>query len=143
MIFQKLPHPIPTSLHRQTGVFPDHTLFTEKINHPYKYPEHTAGLGIVTMRSGKGEYSLNGKREQLDSHSFLIVNQGSRLSVRVTERNAQPLLLFFHNPLVKILGLPIQIALRGNSHQSPAPWGFPAWNVCTQKTTPSATASNG
>jgi AraC family transcriptional regulator len=95
MIIQKLPRAF--SLPRPpTGLFGDHTLFTEKISRRYDYPPHTAGPGILSMLSGAGEYEVNGKKEQLDSHSFIIINRGSRLSMHFRQIDAQPLLLFFH-----------------------------------------------
>jgi AraC family transcriptional regulator len=101
MIIQKLPTPALSLPRPPTGIFPDHTLFTEKIDHPYDYPQHTAGLGILAMLSGSGEYKVNGKKERLDRHSFLVINQGSRLSMHFREIDAQPLLLFFHTRLAE------------------------------------------
>ncbi|HXB91151.1 MAG TPA: AraC family transcriptional regulator [Puia sp.] len=100
MIIRRLP-PIgqPPSRH-PIGTFADHTLFTEKIGRRYESPEHIAGAGILCMLSGHGEYGVNGKKESLDRHSFLVINHGSRLSMCFREKDAQPLMLFFRTGLI-------------------------------------------
>jgi len=52
------------------------------------------------MLSGKGDYYVNGQREELAPQSFLVVSHGSRLSVNLPQAPSQPGLLFFHSGLV-------------------------------------------
>jgi AraC family transcriptional regulator len=100
MIIRRLP-PVDLSASRHPiGTFADHTLFTEKISRRYESPEHIAGTGILCMLSGHGEYGVNGKKESLDRHSFLVINHGSRLSMCFREKDAQPLMLFFRTSLI-------------------------------------------
>lgn len=99
MIFRSLSQWTPSLRRHQAGLYTDHILFTERIGQIYEYPEHIASAGVLTMLSGKGEFVLNGKKEQLDAHSFLVVNKGSRLSIHFREPESQPLLLFFRTQL--------------------------------------------
>jgi len=75
--------------------FSDHTLLTETLTGPYSCPEHTPGPGILTMISGTGHLHLNDVTITLDPTRYLIVNQNSRLSIRLPRTGAQPLFLFF------------------------------------------------
>ena len=126
MIVRKLPQPNTALLRHQTGVCADHTLFTERIDRPYVYPDHVTGWGILSMLTGKGNYVVNGKKERLDNSSFLVINRGSRLSVDCQQRDAQPLLLFFHP---------------GMAGREPA--DFPCSNVCISKIHRCRNAWNG
>src|ERR1700678_2324124 len=75
--------------------FADHTLFTGTIEKPYTCPVHIPGAGILTMISGTGRFSLNDENFTLDNPQSLPVNRGTRLSIRLPRREAQPLFLFF------------------------------------------------
>ncbi len=99
MIFRRLPHPDLLFSAGQALAFPDHMLFTETTTAPYACPEHIPGMGILTMLSGSGHYTVNRQRETLDTRSFLLLNQGSRLSVHLPYPGVQPLFLFFHTAL--------------------------------------------
>jgi AraC family transcriptional regulator len=101
MIVRKLPLPDTFSAHGQTLVFSDHTLFTTTTQSPYRSPEHQAGMGILTMQSGIGHLILNHEKEILDQHHFLLINKGSRLSIRLPHAGAQPLFLFFATPMAE------------------------------------------
>jgi hypothetical protein len=75
--------------------FAEHTLLTEIISKPYSFPQHIPGAGILTMISGTGRLQLNDLTFTLDPTRYLIVNQNSRLSIRLPRAEAQPLFLFF------------------------------------------------
>jgi AraC-like DNA-binding protein len=51
------------------------------------------------MFAGSGNCSINGEKQKIDRDSFLPVNGGSRLSVQVSQKNAQPCFLFFRSGL--------------------------------------------
>jgi AraC-like DNA-binding protein len=80
--------------------FADHTLLTQNITTPYTFPPHIPGAGILTMISGTGRFGLNDESITLDPQQYLIIDQGSRLSIRLTRAEAQPLLLFFRTSTV-------------------------------------------
>jgi AraC-like DNA-binding protein len=94
MIARKLltPEPQPAC---PTFRFADHTLFTGTIEKPYTCPPHIPGAGILTMISGTGRFSLNDETIALDNTQYLLINRGSRLSIRLPRPEAQPLFLFF------------------------------------------------
>ena len=94
MIARKLlaPEPQPTC---PTFRFADHTLFTGAIDQPYACPPHIPGAGILTMISGTGRFSLNDETITLDNTQYLLINRGSRLSIRLPRPETQPLFLFF------------------------------------------------
>jgi len=99
MIARKLlaPEPLPTC---PAFRFADHTLLTETIAKPYSFPQHIPGAGILTMLSGTGNFRLNSDTLTLDPTRYLIVNQGTRLSIRLPRAEAQPLILFFQAAIV-------------------------------------------
>jgi len=100
MLVCKLPGsglPLPGAASPSLG---DHVLFTERLAAPYACPEYRTGPGILWMLAGSGHAALNGKKESLDPCSFLLVNGGSRLSIRVRGTDAQPGFLLFHPKLV-------------------------------------------
>jgi AraC family transcriptional regulator len=99
MIVSKLPIPDDMFPRLQAPVFTDHYLFTEVISDSYEYPEHTSGLGILSMFEGTGNCLVNGEKQKIDPGSFLPVNGGSRLSVQVSQKNAHPCFLYFHSKL--------------------------------------------
>jgi AraC family transcriptional regulator len=94
MIARKLltPEPQPTC---PTFRFADDTLFTGTVENPYTCPPHIPGAGILTMISGTGRFSLNDENITLDNTQYLLINRGSRLSIRLPRPEAQPLFLFF------------------------------------------------
>ena len=100
MIVQKLPGPGRSFGSQQDGVFADHTLFTEKTDFPYYHPRQRAGLGILSLVSGKGECQLHRKKEMLDSHSYLVVNRGSEFTMSLPQAGTQPFFLFFRTKLI-------------------------------------------
>ena len=81
--------------------FTDHTLFTEKIPGPYSYPEHIPGCGILTQLSGIGRFTLNNEPIWLDPTQYLLIDRGSRLSIRLPHPDTQPLFLFFRTDIVQ------------------------------------------
>ncbi|MBN9385351.1 MAG: helix-turn-helix transcriptional regulator [Chitinophagaceae bacterium] len=91
----------PARLH--TGIFTDHTLFTGTVEDVYDYPEHTAGLGILTMFAGAGECALNHRTERLSGQAWMLVNKGSRLSLHLSQMGTRPVILFFHTRMVERL----------------------------------------
>ena len=99
MIVSKLPRPDAMFSGHEPPIFKDHYLFTEVVSHSYEYPEHTSGFGILSMFAGYGNCFINGEKQKIDRDSFLPVNAGSRLSVQVSQKNAQPCFLFFHSGL--------------------------------------------
>jgi AraC family transcriptional regulator len=80
--------------------FSDHTLLTETITRPYSFPEHIPGPGILTLLSGTGRFALNGETLTLDNTRYLLIDRGSRLSVRMPRPDTQPLFLFFRTDTV-------------------------------------------
>ena len=94
MIARKLLTPDPQST-CPTFHFADHTLLAETITKPYIFPQHIPGAGILTMISGSGRFTVNDETITLDPARYLIIGQGSRLSIRLPRAEVQPLLLFF------------------------------------------------
>ncbi|HXB35835.1 MAG TPA: AraC family transcriptional regulator [Puia sp.] len=103
MIARKLLTPDPQST-CPTFHFADHTLLVETITKPYIFPQHIPGAGILTMITGTGRFTINDETITLDPARYLIINQGSRLSIRLACRSlgegwpraeVQPLFLFF------------------------------------------------
>jgi AraC-like DNA-binding protein len=80
--------------------FSDHTLVTETTVRPYACPEHIPGPGILTMLAGNGRYVVNREMMTLDSHQYLLIDRGSRLSIHLPHPGVQPLFLFFHADMV-------------------------------------------
>jgi AraC-like DNA-binding protein len=80
-------------------VFADHLLLSATTDAPYFLPEHAPGMGLLAMLSGNGYYTVNGQRESLHTGQYLLINRGSRLSIRLPHPGVQPLLLFFHTAL--------------------------------------------
>jgi AraC family transcriptional regulator len=80
--------------------FSDHTLLTETIPRPYSCPPHIPGPGILTLLSGTGRASLNGETITLDPTRYLLIDRGSRLSIRLPRPETQPLFLFFRTDTV-------------------------------------------
>lgn len=79
--------------------FDDHTLLVQSIAEPYVTSAHIPGPGIVTCLSGSGRFILNGESQLIDDTRYLITDASSRLSIRMTHPDAQPLLLFFQSDL--------------------------------------------
>jgi AraC family transcriptional regulator len=94
MIARKLLTPEPQPI-CPTFRFADHTLLTETTAKPYSFPQHIPGAGILTIRSGTGRFTINDETITLDPTRYLIIDQGSRLSIRLQRPEAQPLFLFF------------------------------------------------
>jgi AraC-like DNA-binding protein len=94
MIARKLLTPEPQST-CPTFHFADHTLLTETITKTYSFPQHIPGAGILTMISGTGRFTINDETITLDPTRYFIIDQGSRLSIRLQRPEAQALFLFF------------------------------------------------
>ena len=94
MIARKLLTPEPQST-CPTFRFADHTLLTETITKPYSFAQHIPGAGILTMISGTGRFAINDETIALDPTRYFLIDQGSRLSIRLQRPEAQPLFLFF------------------------------------------------
>jgi AraC-like DNA-binding protein len=90
MIARKLLTPDPQST-CPTFRFADHTLLTETITKPYTLPQHIPGAGILTMIGGTGRFTINDETITLDPARYLIIDQGSRLSIRLPRAEVQPL----------------------------------------------------
>jgi AraC-like DNA-binding protein len=99
MIARKLLTPDPQST-CPTFRFADHTLLTETITKPYTFPQHIPGAGILAMISGTGRFTINDETITLDPARYLLIDQGSRLSIRLPRAEAQPLFLFFRGDTV-------------------------------------------
>jgi AraC-like DNA-binding protein len=83
-----------------TPRFADHTLLTETTATPYICPEHIPGPGILTLLSGSGRFYLGVESFPLNSTRYLLINRGSRLSIRLPRPDTQPLFLFFRTDVV-------------------------------------------
>lgn len=101
MIARKLLPSDPLS-EGKTLSFSDHTLLTEKTTRLYTFPEHLPGPGILTMITGSGRYRVNREPMTIDSSQYLLVDQDSRLSIRLPRPGVQPLFLFFHTEKVRV-----------------------------------------
>jgi len=55
-----------------------------------------SGPGIVCLLSGNGHGYLHRKKEELDSGSYLVINQGSEFSMPLPQTDTNPFFLFFH-----------------------------------------------
>ena len=100
MILRKLPYPGSFPPNGQEPVFPDHTLFTTTTTSACARSEFTAAPGIFTVLAGSARCCLNTTNETLDDRQFLLINQGSRVSVTLSNPGVQPLFLFFHTGLI-------------------------------------------
>jgi AraC-like DNA-binding protein len=109
MIARKLLNPDPR-LTCPTFRFADHTLLAETIAIPYIFPQHIPGAGILTMLSGSGRFTVNDETITLDPARYLVIDQGSRLSIRLASGSAsegrsraevEPLFLFFRADTVR------------------------------------------
>src|SRR5579863_138531 len=94
MIARNLLTPDPQST-CPTFHFADHTLLTETITKPYIFPQHVPGAGILTMISGIGRFTINDETISIDPTRHVIIDEGSRLSIRLQRPEAHPLFLFF------------------------------------------------
>jgi len=99
MIARKLLTPEPQSTCPEFR-FADHTLLTETITKPYSFPQHIPGAGILTTMSGTGRFTINDETITLDPTRYLLINRGSRLSIRLPRPDTQPLFLFFQTDIV-------------------------------------------
>ena len=80
--------------------FADHTLLTETTASAYTCPEHIPGPGILTLLSGAGRFSLGAETFPLHPARYLLINSGSRLSIRLPRPDTQALFLFFRTDIV-------------------------------------------
>jgi AraC family transcriptional regulator len=80
--------------------FADHTLLTETTASAYTCPEHIPGPGILTLLSGTGRFSLGTESFPLQPARYLLINSGSRLSIRLPRPDTQALFLFFRTDIV-------------------------------------------
>jgi AraC family transcriptional regulator len=80
--------------------FADHTLLTETTASAYTCPEHIPGPGILTLLSGEGRFSLGAETFPLHPTRYLLINSGSRLSIRLPRPDTQALFLFFRTDIV-------------------------------------------
>jgi AraC family transcriptional regulator len=99
MISRKLLTPEPQQA-CPTFRFADHTLLTETTAKPYTFPQHIPGPGILTLLSGAGRFILNGESIPLDPTRYLVIDEGTRLSIRLPRPDTQPLFLFFRSETV-------------------------------------------
>jgi len=107
----------------QLPAFSDHMLFTAPIAGSGQYPapgpsekrgtrlnEFIARPGIFTVLTGSAQFTLNNRKETLDNGQFLLINQGSRVSITLSQPDVQvsafrsdvkPLFLFFHTGMLQ------------------------------------------
>jgi len=105
MIVRDFHHLAPFSPGRQLPAFCDHTLFIGPgLN------EFIARPGIFTVLTGSAQFALNNKKETLNKGQFLLINQGSRVSITLSQPDVQvstfqpdvqPLFLFFHTGMLQ------------------------------------------
>ena len=81
MIVSKMPIPNESFSRHEQPSFSDHYLFTEWVDDIYDYPEHTSGLGILSMLAGSAVCQVNSEKYTINPASFLPLNRGSRLSI--------------------------------------------------------------
>jgi AraC-like DNA-binding protein len=92
----------PEQLNGRTSLrFADHTLMTEVILKPYASPEHRPGPGILTMIDGAGRFRINDETLTLDKTRYLFIDHDTRLSIRLTQPDSNPLFLFFRTDTVR------------------------------------------
>ena len=108
MIVRDLHHLAPFSPGRQLPAFSDHMLFTAPVTGPGPSEKRSAGFnefiarpGIFTVRTGIAQFTLNNRKETLDKGQFLLINQGSRVSITLSQPDVQPLFLFFHTGMLQ------------------------------------------
>lgn len=91
-------------------VFGDHHLFIGLTNGGYELPEQASGFGILSTFTGSGNYFINGQKIPGDTHSFAVVNHGSRLAIEFSKAAAQPAFLFFHTKLARLVSESLQLS---------------------------------
>jgi AraC-like DNA-binding protein len=108
MIVRNLHYPGSFFPGRQLPAFSDHMLFTAPMTGPGPFEKRSAGLsefiarpGIFTVLTGSAKFTLNNKKETLDKGQFLLINQGSRVSIALSQPDVQPLFLFFHTEMLQ------------------------------------------
>jgi hypothetical protein len=117
MIVRNLHHPGPFFTGGQLPAFSDHMLFTSPKTGPGPFEKRSAGLsgfiarpGIFTILTGNAQFTLNNKKETLNKGQFLLINQGSRVSITLSQpdvpvssiqADVQPLFLFFHTGMLQ------------------------------------------
>src|SRR6185312_48675 len=76
------------------------------------------GPGIITCLSGNGRFILNGETQLIDKTRYLITDASSRLSIRIKNADAQPLLLFFQSDLAAraLAGHGAELCWLGRAH---------------------------
>lgn len=108
MIVRDLHHLAPFPPGRQLPAFSDHMLFTAPVTGPGPSERRSGGLnefiarpGIFTILMGSAQLTLNNRKETLDKGQFLLINQGSRVSITLSQPDVQPLFLFFHTEMLQ------------------------------------------
>jgi len=117
MIVRNFHQPGPFFAGRQLPVFSDHMLFTAPATGPGQFEKRGAGLnefiarpGIFTVLTGSAQFTLNDRKETLNKGQFLLINQGSRVSINFPQPNmpvsafqsdVQPLFLFFNTGMLQ------------------------------------------
>ncbi|MBV6646583.1 MAG: helix-turn-helix transcriptional regulator [Cyclobacteriaceae bacterium] len=102
MILQEA-HSYSTLITKGSPKFADHYLFIGSKGFDFNYPSHRTALGLITMIAGQGKFLINGKTVDLDTESFVFVNEGSTLSADFPGGKNQVAMLFFNPTLAKLV----------------------------------------
>ena len=81
----------------------DHYLCTEYLSRPRHVPKHSASLSMFTLLKGTAKVSINENRIELDDTSFIIVNDGSIMSIDFETGGELPVLILFNPSLSAML----------------------------------------
>jgi AraC family transcriptional regulator len=97
--------PLPRSVSKEIlpPEYSDHYLFFERLQRPYECPEHPANIGLLIAATGTCGYYVNGAKHLVDASKLFFISRGSKLAIRVTEKDAAPALLFFHSRLADLV----------------------------------------
>lgn len=99
MFLRSLPRSFSVEHEIRPPVYTDHFLFSENLTGPYECPEHPSGIGLLITGKGNCGYYVNGINNQVNENKICFINRGSRLAIRITEKESAPALLFFHSVL--------------------------------------------
>lgn len=81
----------------------DHIVFTKLVSPSYSWSDRLPAPGILAFLRGSGSLTINDQHLTLDENSFLVMNRGSLLTLKISKSGSRPVLLFFNSDLAEFL----------------------------------------
>lgn len=95
--------------------FNDHYVFSSLISSSYSWSDRLPAPGILAFLRGSGSLTINDQHLTLDERSFLVMNRGSVLTLKISKSGSRPVLLFFNADLAAFLSRTLLKKIREES----------------------------